>query len=151
MGMRGLVERLVVDASIGIKWIIQEEDSADARLCQYVQKLLVPPLFWIETANALTTKVRSAMLTAEAALLARRDLCLAPVVTVETTQDMIDQAMTLASAMAHPIYDSVYLALAVSEKCSLLTADARFLRAAKACPPAAAHILSLADFAHAHR
>ena len=51
--------RLVVDASVAVKWLVEEEDSEAAdRLLEQRHELFAPRLMASEVGNALWRKVR---------------------------------------------------------------------------------------------
>ena len=132
---------LVVDAGVAIKWVIDEPGTAQA-LSLRRHRLYAPDLLVAECANVLWKKVQRNELTAPEALIAARllqraDLELMPM------RALLEPATRLAIALGHPAYDCIYLALAESMSCDLVTADRRL--AAKA--PQAGHdfrVLALA-------
>ena len=134
---------LVVDASVGVKWVVDEIGSEIAAGLIAGRRLLVPDLFWIETANALSAKVRRSELTRAQARDAWHDLSQAPVLTRPATPESLTPALGLAQDLGHPVYDCVYLALAVSENCRVVTADRRFADVVRAQPSLAGMLILL--------
>jgi predicted nucleic acid-binding protein len=117
-------DRVVVDASVAIKWVTDEPGSAEAaRLLD--RQLVAPDLLGIEFANALWRKVRLGEMAPDEARLAARALMRAPVEFVET-RPLLDAALALAVEFDHPAYDGVYLAVAEAQSVPLVTADRRF-------------------------
>ncbi|HLI12666.1 MAG TPA: type II toxin-antitoxin system VapC family toxin [Alphaproteobacteria bacterium] len=117
---------LVVDASVAIKWVVQEQGTAEALLLRR-HNLSAPELLIPECANILWKKVRRRELTEQEArlaarLLERADIDLAP------TRRLLEPATMLAIALDHPAYDCVYLALAATLACDFVTADERLSR-----------------------
>jgi predicted nucleic acid-binding protein len=115
------VTDLVVDASVAIKWVIDEPGTPQA-LSLRRHRLYAPDLLVAECANVLWKKVRRNELTAPEALIAARllqraDLELMPM------RALLEPATRLAIALGHPAYDCTYLALAESMSCDLVTAD----------------------------
>jgi predicted nucleic acid-binding protein len=115
------VTDLVIDASVAIKWVIQEHGTPEA-LSLRRHRLFAPELLVPECANVLWKKARRNELTANEAglaarLLQRADVELAPM------RALLEPATELAIAMDHPAYDCTYLALAESLSCDLVTAD----------------------------
>ena len=53
---------IVVDTSVAVKWLNEVEADRDLALALYInhiehkEEIIVPPLFYIECANALATK-----------------------------------------------------------------------------------------------
>lgn len=120
---------LVVDASVALKWLV-EEPGSDAALALRGRDLAAPPLLRIEVANVLRTLTqRGAATVAEA-----RDLFgllqAAPVTLIEADDALEARALEIALGLGHPVYDCVYLALAERLGRPLVTADRRFARAA---------------------
>jgi len=120
----------VIDASVGIKWVVDETGSEAARSLAACD-LYAPDLFPIECANILWKKVRLRDLTRRDAL-ERFDLLRAAPVAIVATRDFMSQALDLAIVLQEPVYDCVYLALAMQRGLRLITADARLKAAARA-------------------
>jgi len=115
---------IVVDASVALKWILPEDgsDLADALLSQDI----IAPSFWLtEAANALWRNVQMKKLKSQEASFLLQELLNAPVVSV-STHDELPHALVLANELAHPVYDCVYLALALRENIDVVTADRHF-------------------------
>ena len=136
---------LVVDASVGIKWVVDETGSEIASALVAGRRLLVPDLFWVETANALAAKVRRSELSRAQARDAWHDLCRAPVQSRQTTPDSLAPALGLAQDIGHPVYDCLYLSLALTEKCSVVTADRRFADVVRAHPYITDSLILISD------
>ena len=122
---------LVIDASIAIKWVIEEQGTREA-ISLRRHRLFAPDLLVAECANVLWKKTRRNELTPEEAqlaakLLQRADVELAPM------RGLLEPATELAIAMDHPAYHCTYLALAERLSCDLVTADAKL--SAKPLPP----------------
>lgn len=119
---------IVIDTSVAIKWIIDEEGSEEALALQG-SDMVAPALFRIEAGNVLRTmSVRNQVSEAQAQELFIF-LQTAPVVIVDHDKALERRALQLALALQHPIYDCVYLALAERMDRQLVTADRRFVRA----------------------
>jgi predicted nucleic acid-binding protein len=122
----------VIDASVAIKWIVQEQGTSEA-LTLRKRKLCAPDLLVAECANILWKKVRLKELTpaeasAAAQLLARADVELLPM------RGHFQMATDLAIELDHPAYDCVYLAVALAKGCAFVTADDRLLRKVRQGP-----------------
>lgn len=129
------VSAIVIDASIGLKWVIDETGSDEAaQLASEGLRLLAPALFWVEAANALATKVRKGDLSQASANDAWRDLSEAPIETLALTPETLSPALALAHDLRHPVYDCCYLAAAIAHDCQVATADKRFAEAVSAHP-----------------
>ena len=138
---------LVVDACVGVKWVVDEIGSEMAIRLIAGRRLLVPGLFWVETANALSAKVRRSEMTRAQARDAWHDLGQAPVLTRPATAKSLTPALGLAQDLDHPIYDCVYLAHALLENCLVITADRRFAEAVRAHPSFADTLILLDEIA----
>ncbi len=133
---------IVLDASVVLKWFVQEERTDDALwLIDHASDLLAPDLLILEVTNALWKKLRRGEID-------RIDLddtmrCLKHGVPVLVrTHDLIDEAVPIMLELDHPIYDCVYLALAEAADASLVTDDRR-LRASVAGTRFDARVVSL--------
>ena len=118
---------LVIDASIAIKWVIEEEGTPQALTLRREARLLAPELLVAECANILWKKARRNELSREEALLAARLLQTAAIELVPT-RSLLAAATRIAIELDHPAYDCLYLALAIENDCRFVTADERFLR-----------------------
>ncbi|MGH6951593.1 MAG: type II toxin-antitoxin system VapC family toxin, partial [Vitreimonas sp.] len=50
---------IVADASVAIKWVLEEKGSKAARALVHADRIVAPSLIMLECANALWSKVRS--------------------------------------------------------------------------------------------
>ncbi len=124
------MKTLVVDASVAIKWVVQEPGT-DAALAIRQCRLLAPDLLVAECANILWKKVRRGDLEAADAVLAGRLLERTGIELVPMRR-MLERATRLSIALGHPAYGCFYLALAEASGCDFVTADDRL--AAKGQP-----------------
>jgi predicted nucleic acid-binding protein len=121
------VSTLVVDASIAIKWVVEEDGTAEALTLRGRARLIAPELLVAECANILWKKVQRGELSTQEALLAARLLQGADVELLPT-RSLFESATRLAIELDHPAYDCLYLALAIENECQFVTADDRLLR-----------------------
>lgn len=139
--------RFVVDASVAVKWFVDEPDSDDAReLAASGEELHAPRLMASEVANALWRKARlGEIVRGEAGAV----LAWVPEMPVRWSADetVSADAVRLALALDHPVYDCVYLALAHRVGAALVTADRRFATAL-ASTEHGASVVALADYAN---
>jgi predicted nucleic acid-binding protein len=124
---------LVVDASVAIKWLV-EEDGSEAAFALRDRDLAAPALLRIEAANVLRTLAARKATTPDEAAALFSLLQAAPVTLVDHDDALEARALQLALALGHPVYDCVYLALAERMGRTLVTADSRFLKALRATP-----------------
>ena len=121
---------VVVDASIAIKWLLDEPGTEPAiHLIRQGGPLLAPDLLLVETANVLWKKVRRGDMRLPDLPRALGGL-LALDIEVHGSAPLLSRATNLAIEIGHPVYDCLYLALAVETNAPLATADRRLRRAA---------------------
>jgi predicted nucleic acid-binding protein len=136
------VSSLVIDASVAAKWLLpaaneplREEALLLLRRYTYGQiRLVVPDLFWAELANILWKAVRQGRWmigTAQAALAALKERNLPTVPSLT----LLEEAFAIASTFDRTVYDSLYVALAISSRAQLVTADERLAHALAAHLP----------------
>lgn len=136
--------RLVVDASIAVKWFIPEVHAEAARRAlRDENELLAPDLIWAEVGNVFWKKCRRGELAGDVARNCLRDFRAAPIM-VSASEALVDAAWEVAGRFGRSFYDSLYVALAVHKACPLLTAD-RKLHARFAGSPLARNLLWIED------
>jgi len=119
------VTRVVVDASVAIKWFVPEELSGDARRWLTAEyELLAPDLLWAEVGNVLWKKHRRRELEARTAVRLLRDFGRIPL-QLHGAGRWTGAALELALRHGITVYDGLYLALAAGHACRLVTADRR--------------------------
>ncbi|MCY4122825.1 MAG: type II toxin-antitoxin system VapC family toxin [Acidobacteria bacterium] len=138
--------RFVVDASVAVKLLVDEPDSGAARaLAASGQELHAPRLMVAEVANALWRKARQGQFErtdAGAAMAALSDMPMR----WNDDETVGADAVRLALALDHPVYDCVYLALAHRIGATVVTADRRFANAV-APTEHGESVVMLADYA----
>lgn len=114
---------LVIDASVAVKWFVEEERCDLARdVFREGSELTAPDLLLVEVANAMRNKVRAGQMTLTQArdalgkLPSLFDLFIGP-------RDTLVEAFELAQTLNHPVADCVYLACARIMDAVLLTDD----------------------------
>lgn len=122
--------KLVVDASVAVKWIAPEEASIEAQQLREGFALLAPELIYAECANIIWKKVRKGNIPESGAVRAAEILASVEVETF-SLGPLSPTAVELSVRLNHPAYDCFYLALAVNEDCRMVTADERLLRVIK--------------------
>jgi predicted nucleic acid-binding protein len=146
---------LVVDASVGLKWVLQEPDSHLAEALVRSEPDLLVPDFWLnEATNVLWSQVRRKLFTPDEA---REGLALlrAQVEPTPTAHMRLhDLALDISIAIDHSTYDTLYLAFAVAMGASgVVAADGPFLRSIRSNPDPSlsAMVLSLDAWARSQR
>lgn len=120
---------LVVDANVAVKWVLPEIHSDVAlRLRDKRYRLLVPDFFFPEVGNIFWKRVRRGEITIENASSDLDAILGLPLIICPSFPVMRD-ALEIAVRVNQAIYDCVYLALAVSRDCQMVTADERFYNA----------------------
>jgi predicted nucleic acid-binding protein len=117
---------LVVDASVAVKWVIEEALRDRALDLLADNEVIAPDLLLTEVRNALAMRVRRRLTTVAEARAAEAAFRSIPLL-IEPTSELLEDAFELALRLAHPIYDCLYLALAVRRDLPLATADRRLL------------------------
>ena len=138
----------VVDASVAVKWLVVEEDADVAReLATSGQDLHAPRLMASEVANTLWRKAQAGEIERRAAGVLMANVPDMPV-RWGAEELVVGDALRLALALDHPVYDCLYLALALRMGATVVTADRRFA-AAVASTEHGESVLALADYAAA--
>lgn len=127
---------IVVDASLGAKWILWESDTRLALrfLFDHGRNLCGPDTLFTEVAHAIVRRANIARSHGEDiredALEALRKWTIAwgehAVKPHRVTQRRIHDAGKLALSLGHPLPDCIYLALAIELESPLVTCDASF-------------------------
>jgi predicted nucleic acid-binding protein len=120
------VNTLVIDASIAVKWVVEEDGTPEALALRQTAKLMAPELLVAECANIFWKKVRRNELSRQEALLAAR-LLQGAEIELLPMRSLLEAATRISIEIDHPAYDCVYLSLAVAKKCQFVTADEQFL------------------------
>jgi predicted nucleic acid-binding protein len=119
------VTRVVVDASVAVKWFLPEELSTEARqLLTTEYELLAPDLLWAELGNVLWKKHRRRELDPKTASRLLRDFSRVPI-ELHASERWTEAALELAIRHGVTVYDGLYLALAAGNGCRVVTADRR--------------------------
>ena len=137
---------VVVDASIVIKWLVDEDDSPLALALRAKQDAAAPDFVLIECRNVLLTKTRKKLLAPVDAMRAESGIG-AVGLELLPSQSFLTKAFALALELAEPIYDCIYLAAAIALDRELVTADVNFCKAAKRLPAVRDRVVLLGDLA----
>lgn len=122
----------IVDASVAVKWLVDEPDRQAAQnLLDSDERLVAPDFLIVEAGNVLWKKMRRGELTVQQAIAGVREL---PTYFEQLARStpLVPRAVAIATQISHPVYDCVYLACAERFEVPLVTADARFASTARA-------------------
>jgi predicted nucleic acid-binding protein len=127
---------LVVDASVGLKWVLQEPDSHFAEALARSKEDLLAPDFWLnEATNVLWLQVRRNVFTPDEA---REGLALLRTQIKPTPTAALglhDVALEIGLAASHPAYDTLYVAFALAMGAThVVVTDRRFVNAMRHHP-----------------
>ena len=132
----------VLDASVAAKWFLPQagetlvEESLEI-LSGYAKgrtSLLVPDLFWPELGNILWKAVRTGRMSKESAEEAVAAITSQKIAT-SSSLPLLTDAFGIAVSFQRTVYDSIYVALAMTSGRFLLTADEKLANALAAYFP----------------
>ncbi len=122
----------VVDANVVVKWLLPEPDSdkADSLLDGYRQhgmRLIAPDIVVAEVGNALWQRCdRLKDISPGEAASAYTDF-LDLDLPVHACNTLSEQALSISIAESHPIYDTLYISLAMKRGWEFVTADEKLV------------------------
>ena len=125
---------VVVDASVIAKWYMPEIHSLEAEfLIANHFELHSPELAIPEFGNILWKKCRLGELSIQESLtIVETFLCEG--VTFHPQSELIHMSVSLANATGQSVHDCIYLTLAMSLDCQLITADRKFFIGLRSTP-----------------
>lgn len=132
--------KICVDASVVIKWLIHEADSDIAlKLLSNIEKnrttCYAPSLLDYEVGTTLRHKVQRGLIQDKDMFTALEFYKNLPLLLLHIT-DLCSKSIPIALALSQPtIYDIGYLLVAEQQKTDLVTADQKFMQAAKSVFP----------------
>jgi predicted nucleic acid-binding protein len=124
--------KYVLDSSVALKWVLSEPDSGKAIRLRDEHKnalheLISPDIFTPEVANGLASAERKGRIsTGEAAIFLHDIIRTAPA--IRPTRLLLIRAIEISLSTRQAVYDWLYLALAESEGCEMVSADDQFVR-----------------------
>jgi predicted nucleic acid-binding protein len=133
---------LVLDASVAVKWAMPSAgepltDESLRLLKRYVDgevEFIVPDVFWAEVGNVLWKGARQRRWRQNEAEAVAADMKARDFATVPSLI-LLPEALRIAFAYDRPVYDCLYVALAIQSKTDLITADERLANALAARLP----------------
>ena len=121
----------VLDASVGLKWVLAEDNSDSARRIRdefraSIRVFIAPNIYAVECAHALTKGERKGTVVDPAGLY---DEVMLDAPQFFSSIPLMVRAIAIARKARIAVYDCVYVALAEREGCDLITADKRVIHA----------------------
>jgi predicted nucleic acid-binding protein len=134
----------VVDASVVIKWHIDEDDSDAAQVVRHsAASFAVPDLLFLETASVVWKNVRRGFMSSERALEIVESIADGPF-EVHSNQALARDAVRIGLARDITPYDASYIALAISIRADYVTADRKLFNKLQGSP-FGRHVILLSD------
>jgi predicted nucleic acid-binding protein len=121
------LKEAVVDASVCVKWVVEEDHSLKAALLLECDALHAPDHWQAEAVNVLWARVFRGDLAAADAEERMGVLLRAPVLGAPIAP-LMRRAFSISVAHTVTVYDSLYVALAEDRDLPLVTADERLVR-----------------------
>lgn len=119
----------VVDVCVAVKWFVHEKYSEKAAtLLNGSYSLSAPDYLLPEAGNVFWGKIRFQEISLEEGQQALTAIQNAPIQLVDSKL-LLQDAFDLANQSGRSIYDCFYLALAIQEKCQMVTSDEKFFNA----------------------
>jgi predicted nucleic acid-binding protein len=119
------VSRIVLDASVAVKWVLREEHAASARRILSTREFLAPHLLWAEVGNTLWKRHRRSESSVEEVRRMLGEIQRLPIMTF-AHWPLSRAALDLAISLDQTVHDCLYLALAETRNTIMVTADRRF-------------------------
>lgn len=137
----------VVDASVAVKWIVRAPDSDRAILVlESADQLVAPDLLLSEVGNAIwKQRLLGGNRRAETPPDRIDRWILGLPIEMVPSRDLLNLAIRVAFRYGRSVYDSIYVALALTAGSPLVTADRKLARALASTEIAHA-VLDLSDF-----
>ncbi|TAH43979.1 MAG: PIN domain-containing protein [Betaproteobacteria bacterium] len=127
--------RVVLDASAAMNLVMRSERAAVLiEWLESAQLVVSPALFQSEVANALWKYVKAGVLSKDLAL-ERFDEAVGLVDQFEPDEALVVEALSLAVHHGHPVYDLLYVVLAMRNGARIMSTDARLLDLASKLDP----------------
>lgn len=138
------MRRIVVDASVAAKWVIEEAHSPKAEILLAFDARYAPDHWRAEAVNVLWAKVFRGDLTPADAEERMKVLMRAPILDTPIAT-LMPRAFSIAVACMVTIYDALYLALAEERDVGFVTADERLIRRMAGDPAWARRMIWVGD------
>ena len=120
---------LVIDASVAVKWLVDEEFGEHAlRVRTHDRPHVAPQHFVVEVCGAIRKKLREGELNSDQLAVVLRAMAILPI-TEYPVVPLLPVAMEIALTFDRSIYDAFYVALAHQLGCQFVTADRKLYNA----------------------
>lgn len=116
---------MIVDASVALKWFLDEPMQAEARVLIAREDLKAPDIIVAEILNGFRKAIRDRRITLPLAHEAIGKIDLA-IPTIIPSILVAEQALEISIDLKHHINDCIYLAQAIEMDAQMVTADAAF-------------------------
>lgn len=138
MSARSVMNKIILDASVGLKWFLNEIYRTESiKLMGDIQgkrlSAIVPFSFYTECANALWEKTRKKIVLFEEAHEALEEIRKLPL-REHLHENLEDVAYDNACLYDITVYDALYISLAEIYNAPLVTADDKLINACKGFP-----------------
>jgi predicted nucleic acid-binding protein len=139
--------KYALDSNVAFKWLVKEALSDKAELLRLdfqngIHQLIAPDILPVEVVHALTRAERQGRVTqAEGAVLYSDLMTNLPL--LHPYIPLLPRAYEISSQMRVGVYDCLHISLAEQEKCDLITADDKLLKALQAAFPFIRHLSTL--------
>jgi predicted nucleic acid-binding protein len=120
---------IVVDSSVAVQWVVPEADSAISDTVLLRDDLAAPDLLLLEVANVFRKKLADGLIQRDQATRGLTFIS-GQVDLVPGSPSLVAEALDLAIAIQHPVYDCLYLVLARRNDAKLATHDDHLRRRA---------------------
>jgi predicted nucleic acid-binding protein len=124
--------KYVLDSSVAVKWVLLEQFSDKAKRLRadfqtHVHELVSPDFFPLEVLHALTRAERQGRISPPQGGILWADVMTTPPRLVPSLP-LAPRAYEISSQMRVGVHDCVYVALAETEQCDLITADDKLIK-----------------------
>jgi predicted nucleic acid-binding protein len=138
--------KYILDSSVAFKWVVPEAHTDKALLLRddfrnAVHELLSPDIFPVEIVHALTKAERQGRITPPQGGIHWHDVMKTAPLLIPSIP-LIPRAYDIASKARIGVYDCLYVALSEREKCQLVTADDKLVKALQPSFPQIVHLAS---------
>jgi len=125
--------KLVVDASVAVKWIVGDRpgesdvDRASALLGAIARRTVsvIEPVHWVAEVTGVVVRLKPDRAVAAIALLTHSRF------STTTSRAAYRRAAQLSEQLDHHLFDTLYHAVALEERATLVTGDATYFAKAK--------------------